>query len=279
MTLTDMLQVQPVTPAVGALVEGTDLRNPLDADTVRLIRQALLEHGVIFFHNQDLSGQQLRAFAANFGGLGQTFKPPDSPDKNVSEMVTIAPKNTTDIWHADSTYMEEPPMGAVLRAVRLPPLGGDTCWASMYAAYEALSEPLRNMLGGLTAVHSTAPVIERLARSGADYARNVSKAEISEHVHPVVRVHPETGRKLLFVNASWTTRIVELAPPESDKILDLLFEHVKSPDFNVRFRWAPNDIAFWDNRAVLHYAVPDYQVERVMQRVVIAGDRPFGPKT
>jgi alpha-ketoglutarate-dependent taurine dioxygenase len=271
-------RIRPITPTVGAVIEGIDFRQTLDPEAVSAVRQALLAHGVVFFHDQDVTRDQLKAFAANFGQLGQTFGTPDSPQHEVSEMVTTAPKGTTDIWHADSTYMEAPPLGAVLRAVRLPPVGGDTCWASMYAAYDALSAPLRDMLDGLTAVHSTAPVIERLSRSSAEYSASMSRAQLSEYAHPVIRVHPETGRKLLFVNQSWTTRIVELEPAESGKILDLLFDHVKSPDFNVRFRWSPHDVAFWDNRAVLHYAVPDYQVERVMQRVVIAGDRPFGPR-
>ena len=278
MGTTTLPRIHPITPTIGAVISDVDLRGPLDAEAVHTIREALLEYGVVFFSDQDITRDQLNAFAASFGQLGRTFKSPDAEEDHVGEMVTIAPKGTTDIWHADSTYMESPPLGAVLRAVRLPPVGGDTCWASMYAAYEALSQPMRSMLDGLTAVHSVFPVVQRLGLSLDDYLRD-SGSEPTESVHPVIRVHPETGRKLLFVNQSWTTRIVELNPAESSRILELLFEHVKSPDFNIRYRWAPDDVAFWDNRAVLHYAVPDYQVERVMQRVVIAGDRPVGPGT
>ncbi len=272
-----LARVQALTPAIGAVVEGTDLRDHLDPATVAAIRQALLDHGVIFFHDQPLSREQLRAFALNFGQIG-TDSPAPPPDE-VAEMVTTEPKGTTDIWHADATYMEAPNMGAVMRAVRLPPVGGDTCWASMYAAYDALSEPMQAMVDGLTALHSLFPVMERLRRLGDrfdGYLADAARGGYPEHIHPVVRVHPETGRKLLFVNSSWTTRIVELEPAESAKVLGLLFDHIKAPDFNVRFRWSPGDIAFWDNRAVQHYAVPDYSVERVMNRVVIAGDRPFG---
>ncbi len=278
MGTTTLPRIHPITPTIGAVISDVDLRGPLDPEAVHTIREALLEYGVVFFSDQDITRDQLKAFAASFGQLGRTFKSPDAVEDHVGEMVTIAPKGTTDIWHADSTYMESPPLGAVLRAVRLPPVGGDTCWASMYAAYEALSQPMRSMLDGLTAVHSVFPVVQRLGLSLDDYLRD-SGSEPTESVHPVIRVHPETGRKLLFVNQSWTTRIVELNPAESSRILELLFEHVKSPDFNIRYRWAPDDVAFWDNRAVLHYAVPDYQVERVMQRVVIAGDRPVGPGT
>jgi alpha-ketoglutarate-dependent taurine dioxygenase len=275
---TTLPRIHPLTPTIGAVISDADLSGPLDPEAIRAIREALLEYGVIFFKDQNITRDQLKSFAASFGELGRTFKSPDAAADEVGEMVITAPKGTTDIWHADSTYMESPPLGAVLRAVRLPPLGGDTCWASMYAAYEALSEPMRKMLDGLTAVHSVFPVVQRLGLSLDDYLRQ-SGSEPTESVHPVVRVHPETGRKLLFVNQSWTTRIVELNPAESSRILELLFEHVKSPDFNIRHRWAPNDVAFWDNRAVLHYAVPDYHVERVMQRIVIAGDRPVGPSS
>lgn len=213
-----LARVQALTPAIGAVVEGTDLRDHLDPATVAAIRQALLDHGVIFFHDQPLSREQLRAFALNFGQIG-TDSPAPPPDE-VAEMVTTEPKGTTDIWHADATYMEAPNMGAVMRAVRLPPVGGDTCWASMYAAYDALSEPMQAMVDGLTALHSLFPVMERLRRLGDrfdGYLADAARGGYPEHIHPVVHVHPETGRKLLFVNSSWTTRIVELEPAESAK--------------------------------------------------------------
>ena len=203
MSTTTLPRIHPITPTIGAVISDVDLRGPLDPEAVRTIRDALLEHGVVFFRGQDISRDQLQAFAASFGQLGKTFKSPDAVEHHVGEMVTTAPKGTTDIWHADSTYMESPPLGAVLRAVRLPPVGGDTCWASMYAAYEALSEPMRNMLDGLTAVHSVFPVVQRLGLSLDDYLRD-SGSEPTESVHPVIRVHPETGRKLLFVNQDWT---------------------------------------------------------------------------
>jgi taurine dioxygenase len=159
-----------------------------------------------------------------------------------------------------------------LRAVELPPVGGDTCWSSMYAAYDALSEPLRAFLDGLTAEHSAYKVVPLMGGGPFEFLQ-----ESMRNVHPVVRVHPETGRKALFVNELWTERIVELTPEESASLLAFLFEHVKAPVFAVRWRWQPNDLALSDNRAFQHYAVNDYDARRVMHKSLLAGDRPFGP--
>jgi taurine dioxygenase len=279
-TNTRFLTVEPLTEVVGALVTGVDLTEALTADVVAQIRQALLDRHVVFLRGQDITRDQLHAFASAFGTpIPEPFRPADRDTEVVVEMALVRPKGHADIWHYDTTFMAEPPLGAVLRAVRLPSVGGDTLWSSMYAAYDALSEPIRSMLDGLTAVHSVEPVVARMgaaARGYADYAASVYGAE---NVHPVVRVHPETGRKALFVNEAWTIRIVELTKAESDKLLSLLFEHVKLPDFSMRWHWAVNDVAIWDNRAAMHYAVADYNEERVMQRVALSGDgqRPVGP--
>lgn len=272
------LDVRPVTPVVGAVIDGVDLRDPLEPGAVRAIRQTLLEHGVVFFHDQELTREQMHAFVTNFGTpIAEPFQAGDQPEP-VGEADLAATRRATAVWHSDTTFVAEPPSLTALRAVRLPPVGGDTCWGSMYAAYEALSKLLREMLDGLTAVHSVYPVMQRLGDVGQRDAAYSKPIHGTENVHPVIRVHPETGRKALFVNESWTTRIVELHPAESAAVLALLFEHVKSPDFTMRWRWAPNDLAMWDNRAVQHYAVPDYDTSRVMQRVVLAGDKPCGPR-
>ncbi|ABW14071.1 Taurine dioxygenase [Parafrankia sp. EAN1pec] len=274
---TTTLDVQPVTPVVGATTSGVDLREPLDLDTVQAIRQALLDHGVIFFHDQELTRDQMRALVAHFGTpIPEPFSAGNEPDP-LTEGDFQTAKRATSVWHTDTTYVTEPPSLTALRAISLPPVGGDTCWSNMYAAYNTLSAPLRGMLDGLTAVHSVYPVIQRMGTAGKAHADHSAPAHGFENVHPVIRVHPETERKALFVNEAWTTRIVELQPAESAHLLALLFEHVKSPDFTMRYRWAPNDLAIWDNRAVQHYAVPDYDTPRVMQRVVLAGDRPYGP--
>ena len=301
------LSIEPVTPALGAVVEGVDLRLPLAASTIQILRDELFNRGVIFFRNQDLTRDQMSACAGAFGRPyrddGYAFFPDrditrdqarafvqrshtpspglaNQPDPVIDfasdgteqatydrRYATAGSKKVTDEWHADTTAITDPPIATMLRAVRIPPVGGDTLWASMYAAYDALSEPLRDMLDGLTAVHSLTSVLERSGQKQFYFGSDVVA------VHPVVRAHPETGRKALYVNQTWTTRIVELEPVESSHILAMLFEHVKSPDFNMRWRWAPNDIAVWDNRVVLHYAVADYDTERAMQRIVIASER------
>lgn len=264
--------------AVGAVIGGVDITRPLSPQVVAALRRALLDHGVIFFQDQDLSDDQMTAFVSQFGTpIPEPFSDPEMQAGPAVFQTDLSPtRYATAVWHSDTTFVAEPPMVTALRAVTLPPVGGDTCWASMHAAYDALSEPLRRMLDGLSAVHSMYPTAQRLGVHLGDRAA-AGHAQGAEHIHPVVRVHPETGRKALFVNESATTRIVELGAAESAHILALLFQHVKSPDFAMRWRWTPNDVALWDNRAVQHYAVPDYQAERVMQRVVLAGDRPAGP--
>ena len=257
---------------------GVDLREGLASSTVEAVHAALMDYGVVFFHDQDITREQMRAFVTNFGTpIAEPFAGEQVADP-IGEADLQPTKRATAVWHSDTTFVTEPPSLTALRAVSLPPVGGDTCWGNMYTAYDALSEPLRDMLDGLTAVHSVYPVLQRLGAAADAFADHTTPVHGVENVHPVIRVHPETGRKALFVNESWTTRIVELSPPESDHVLALLFEHVKTPDFTMRWRWAPNDVALWDNRAVQHYAVPDYGGARVMQRVILAGDRPYGPR-
>jgi taurine dioxygenase len=274
------LSQRRITSAVGAVIDGVDLREPLAADAVQFIRQSLLDHGVIFFHNQNLSAEQMSAFVSHFAKpipepfLQDTMKPREP----VGESNMNGTKRATSIWHSDTTFVPEPPSLTALRAVKLPAVGGDTCWSSMYAAYEALSQPMQQLLDGLTALHSIVPVLQRMPGAAQRAKANEQTYGGTEYAHPVVRVHPDTGRKALFVNEGWTTRIVEVTQAESVHLLSLLFEHVKSPDFMMRWCWTPNDVALWDNRSVQHYAVPDYDGERVMQRVVMAGDRPRGPR-
>jgi alpha-ketoglutarate-dependent taurine dioxygenase len=266
----------PVTTTIGAVIEGIDISEPLNGEAKEFIQNALIEYGVVFFRDQILSNEQMNAFATNFA---QTMHEPFSPevmrDRNpATEGNMLVAKHATAVWHHDTTFVPEAPWFTVLRAVRIPPCGGDTCWASMYAAYDALSPNIRKMLDGLTAVHSVMPVMQRMG----EMARKHLEASRSFHgydcVHPVVIAHPVSGRKALFVNEAWTTHIVELSPAESRYVLAMLFDHVKLPTFNVRWRWTPNDVAMWDNRAVQHFAVPDYSTDRVMQRVITRGPRP-----
>ena len=271
-----MLDIRPVTAAIGAEVAGVDLRDELDADTVAAIRRALLDHLVLFFRDQAMTPADQLRFARCFGEVMLPLIDTASTEEpGVTVLDQVAPRGYgTDRWHCDSTFAETPPLGAILRAVELPPVGGDTLWASMYSAYETLSSPLRDLLDGLTALHSTA-IVNELMRGLPNVVHREGGDD--EFVHPVVRVHPETGRKLQFVNGNFTTRIVELTAAESRALLDLLFAHLASPEHHCRFRWTPGAVAFWDNRAVQHFAVPDYGERRVMHRVLLQGDRPVGP--
>jgi taurine dioxygenase len=277
---TGSLSLRRVTPAVGAVVDGVNLRGSLAPETVRYLRQALLDHGVIFIKGQDLNDPQMETFASHFAKpIPEPFASEYAPDAAPVSTTNIAVgKNATSVWHCDTTFVPEPPSFTALRAVRLPPLGGDTCWMSLYAAYDALSKPMQRMLDGLTAVHSMTPVLQRMGEYGRHFVGNEKTHRGRDHTHPLIRVHPETGRKSLYYNEGWTSCILELTPAENEHVIALLREHVKSPDFAMRWCWEPNDVALWDNRAVQHYAVPDYSGERVMQRVVTAGELPVGPK-
>jgi taurine dioxygenase len=273
------LEIQPITPVVGAVASGVGLDGPLDGGTVQAIRQAVLEHGVVFFRDQDLTREQAAAFMKNFGPLCMDpfALPPPEPlpkDQTVHDFATYNNSRATAVWHMDSTLAAEPAAFLALRALKLPPTGGgDTCWGSMYAAYETLSEPVKRLIDGLSAEHSaykTLPLLGGLADTG--YLQ-----EDMRSVHPVVRVHPETGRKALFVNELWTEKIVGVSQHESDCLLAMLWKHAQSAEFTMRWRWQVNDLALWDNRSFQHYAVRDYRGERVLQKSYVKGDRPYGP--
>lgn len=269
------MRVTPLTAAVGAEIEGVDLAGELLPAVVEGIKDALLRHQVLFFRSQAMTAEQQVAFARHFGEIDlPLFRTTSSPVPEVLILDQVAPRGEgADSWHADNTYMETPPMASILQALELPRVGGDTCFASMTAAYEALSPALRGFLDGLHAEHSLSRMVERTR-----HLENVSLREQADRwppvVHPVVRVHPETGARLLNVNANWTSHIVELEPAESDAVLALLYRHLEQPSFQVRFRWEEGSVAFWDNRCVQHLAVPDYEERRVMQRVTLTGDRP-----
>lgn len=267
----------PVTSSVGAVIDGVDLSRPLSDDDRAFIGRELYENGVVFFRNQQLDAEQMKAFVANYAAP-KPAKFSEVAKRDTGMQADFGKnKRSTAIWHADGTFAEEPALFTALRAVSLPPVGGDTLWSSMYAAYEGLSGPMQRLVDELTAVHSIDMIVQRMGEMGRKYGEAAASAYGAGHVHPVVLVHPETGRKALYVNSSWTTRIVELSELESARLLALLFEHIKQPDFCMRWRWTPNDLAIWDNRCVQHYAVPDYDGERIMQRVDTDGQKPRGP--
>jgi taurine dioxygenase len=271
------VELRPLTPTIGAEVSGVDLRLPLDAGEVKAIREALLAHQVLFFRGQDITPEQQKAFARQFGEIAlPPFAPKYGSDPEYIVLDQVEPKGEgADAWHSDNSFLPEPPLGSILKAVVLPRLGGDTCFANMVAAWEALSEPLRRMLEGLRAVHDISkPLAKGIARghTTADLAELQRRFPPVEH--PVARMHPETGRKALYVNRNSSVRIVGLSDSENEVLLPFLCDHVRSPEFQCRFRWDTHSIAFWDNRSAQHYAVPDYAERRVMHRVTLAGDRP-----
>ncbi len=270
------MEIDRLTGTTGAVIEGVDLRHP-DAATVAEIEVALLEHHVIFFPGQALEPAEQLALARAMGELDiAPFGPkhPDHPEMTVLDQA--APKGEgADAWHSDNTFLAEPPKYTMLQAVSLPPTGGDTCWANMYEAHAALSPPIRGLLEGLTATHDLSKMLEvAIARGNSDADLGAMRAAFPVQHHPVVRTHPETGRKALFVNGNFTMRIDQLTEAESRGLLALLFEHVQNPAFQCRFRWTAGTLAIWDNRCLQHYAVPDYHERRVMHRLTISGDRP-----
>ena len=271
------IEIRRLTGAIGARVTGIDLRAPLDDGAVADIRKALLDHEVLIFRDQPITPEQHIQFALAFGEL---HKPPVRtkhspwPEINVLDQVNARGEGA-DNWHNDNTYVAEPPMGSVLHLVQAPSVGGDTCFASMTAAYDALSGPVQRMLDELVAVHDvTKSLTKALAYGHLDADFDAMRKQMPPVRHPVVRTHPETGRKALFVNPNSTVRIADLSEAESDAILGFLYTHVKLPDFQCRVEWDETTIVFLDNRSCQHYAVPDYDERRVLHRVTIKGDRP-----
>jgi taurine dioxygenase len=273
-----VIEVLPLAPAIGAEIRGVDLRPPLDPETVRAIERALLDHLVIFFRGQSITPGQQIAFARRFGEISiPAFSPRYGTDPELFVLDQRNPKGEgADNWHSDNTFMPEPPMGSILRAVQLPAVGGDTCFANMYAAYEALSPALREMLEGLSALHDLTKTLRTAIRTGraADDLGEMQRRWPPVE-HPVVRTHPRTGRKALFVNGNFTVTLLGVSERENAVLLPFLIDHVRSPEFQCRFRWERDSIAFWDNRCVQHYGVPDYRERRLMHRVTLDGDRPF----
>src|SRR6185437_11695446 len=275
------ITVRTLTPTIGGVIEGAVLSTLLDDERIAEIRAALLKHKVIFFLDQHITPVQHRDFAARFGQLHTNPLYPGVPEAPEMFILDNHANNPTDndAWHTDVTFIETPPLGAILYAKLLPAEGGDTCWANMQAAYEGLSKPLQRFLSELDAVHDFNRGFPQKGQVAKQAGKDKASKALDEHppvIHPVVRTHPETGADGLFVNYGFTDRIKGLRRNESDALLNMLFVHVQKPEFQVRWRWKPNAIAFWDNRITQHYAVNDYLPHRrVMHRATIIGDRPF----
>lgn len=273
------LKTTPLTPAIGAVVDGIDLRGPLAEVEFDAIGAALDEHLVLFFENQSLTPVQQRDFAARFGPL---YRHPFYPGHEAAPEIMVLEHDATrransDRWHNDVTYLATPPKAAVLYAEEIPPIGGDTLWANMYLAYETLSDPLKAFVGTLRAVHSFAKNFtpERFAALGMDDRRDEIYALHPPVSHPVARTNPVTGRRALFVNQDFTSHIEGLSARESEALLRLLFEHMSAPQFQVRWRWSAETVAMWDNRWTQHCALADYfPAHRLVRRATILGEKP-----
>jgi taurine dioxygenase len=264
---------RPLSPAIGAELIGADLAAPSDT-LIEEVRAALLQYQVVFFRDQDITRAQHIAFARAFGELEiHPATPKDQPDREVLRIVHGPnSRGMENAWHSDVTWREQPSLGSILRAIELPGVGGDTLFSNMVMAYEDLDEALKTRLCEMTAVHDIARVFAK--RLGKDAASLHEKFPLMEH--PVVRTHPETGKRLIYVNTAFTDHIKGMDRDESDTLLKFLYSRAAIPEYQCRFRWAPGSIAFWDNRACQHYAASDYFPNtRIMERVTIAGDRPY----
>lgn len=274
-----MMQVKQVAGALGALISGVDLRDDLGAERIARIRQALLDHQVIFFRDQTLTPAQYLRFARLMGepveypfvkGL------PDFPEIIQVTKLEHERTNFGGIWHSDTAYLDHPPMGSMLLAREVPPFGGDTLFANQVLAFESLSPGMQRLLDGLIAINSSSKADvsktreDRIGEAGREDARKEYIAE-----HPVVRTHPETGRKSLYVNVAHTLRFADMTEAESAPLLQYLHQHQVRPEFTCRFSWTVGSMAFWDNRCALHNPVNDYHgYRRVMHRITLAGPRP-----
>jgi taurine dioxygenase len=271
----EIIKVKPVTARIGAEIEGVDLTKPLNQQTYSEVHQALMEHCVIFFRDQPLDHESHKAFGRLFGELHVHPAIP-GPEGHPEILPIHADEKSTYIagerWHSDVSCDEEPPLGSILHLHTVPEFGGDTLFSNMYAAYEALSDRMKTYLDGLTARHDGEPHYRGRYkdRVADDSAKTYPFCD-----HPVVRTHPVTGRKCLFINPIFTTRINDVPRMESDALLRMLHEHCAMADFQVRFRWQPTAVAFWDNRCVQHLAIWDYYPNvRSGYRVTIKGERP-----
>lgn len=279
--MTVPIAIRPISGALGAEVAGIDLAKPLDDDTVAAVRAALNENHVLFFRDQALSASEQIAFGRRFGPLGSHPYVEANPDH--PEVLDIVTEPTDRVnfgggWHSDVTFLERPDLGSILYAIDVPSVGGDTLFANQHAAYESLSDTMKTMIDPLVAIHAAGRQYAGTGfsrQSSAMKTKGEADAAASEVEHPIVRTHPETGRKALYVNQAFTAGIKGMHRGESAALLDFLFRQAVKERFTCRFRWEPGSVAMWDNRSVQHFALHDYKGERRrMRRITIQGDRP-----
>jgi taurine dioxygenase len=275
------LSFRPLSHALGAEVQGIDLSQPLSNSEFDQIHRTFLERGILLFRDQKITREQHIAFSRRFGELDRHDNLPRDRHPDYPELLLVtnipekdgkqsASKYTGQQWHSDMSFTLVPSLGSLLRGIIIPPVGGDTMFTNMYLAYDTLSAPIKALIDSMAAIHDGEPLY-RGRYGNDDSAKVYPRAE-----HPVVRTHPVTRRKALFVNRFFTTRIVGLSRNESDAILEMLFRHIETPEFAMRFRWQPGSVAFWDNRCVQHHALWDYYPHRRYgHRVTICGDKPY----
>ena len=276
----DVIEVTPIAGAIGAEIGGIDMAQPLGNQAFQEVHDALMRHQVIFFRDQDITPAEHVAFGRQFGTLHvHPFAPSLEDHEEVMILESSAEnRSSANLWHSDVTFEEEPAMGSILLAREVPEYGGDTMWANAYAAYEGLSDRMQRYLDGLVAVHTSGQVRFDKLYEKADGRRGKATQKSEERApveHPVVRTHPVTGRKALYVNSIFTRRIRGMSKKESQAVLDFLYDHIATPEFTCRFHWRKNSVAFWDNRCTQHYAIADYGgAHRLMHRVTVNDDRP-----
>jgi taurine dioxygenase len=269
--------VVPLTTVLGAQVTGVELAPDLDDDVISTLRQALLDHKVIFFRRQSLDAGALTGLARLFGDPTEAHPVEPSVEGHPEVLALDADEGArADVWHSDLTFQERPPMGAMLHALVVPAVGGDTIWSDMSATYEAMSPTLRGFLDGLTSTHTPAKAGGYFSQRDPDGHKATLTAAAEPVHHPVVRVHPETGKSSVFVNPLFTDKIDGLRRSESDALLGVIQQVAIQPERLVRWHWSEGDVAFWDNRCTMHYALLEFTGPRRMNRVALHGDRPVG---
>ncbi len=278
MSVTTDLVVNPLSPLIGAEIHGVDLARPLSERVVADIRRALNTHHVIFFRDQELSPAQQADFARQFGEVTEGHPVIPAIADNPEVLVIDSREDRASWWHTDVTFLQAPAFGSILYMLAAPEVGGDTMWSSLQDAYDRLSDPVRGMCDQLIAVHFDPWFAAEVDARGGYEWHGEWHDKLLPALHPVVRTHPENGRRGLFVNPQFTQTILGLSKNESNAVLDMLYRHCEQPELTCRFRWRPGSVAFWDNRATLHYALDDYgDATRVANRVTLKGDVPYGP--
>jgi len=271
----NMIEIKPISGAIGAEIYGIDLSEPISNENYLQLRNLWVKHQVIFFRDQNIGPQHHKALASLFGPV--LNHPAYETVKGFPEVTILesTPENPTkiELWHTDMTFKKSPPLGSIVRGIVIPEKGGDTMWSSLTAAYQGLSDKMQQFLSGLNAVHDFAHGFkESLAEPGGRERLSQALKDNPPVEHPVVRTHPESGERLIFVNELFTTHIVGMKTKESDSLLKFLYKHCITPEYTCRFQWRSNSLAFWDNRATLHKPVNDYfPAHRRLERITIEG--------